>query len=211
MQWFRLALGAVCLLGISSSSAPVRADAFELPPPPSSHPPRIAAEFRLDVVFPLDQKPICPSGSRCVFGGGAGLGALVEWRWPSGLGLGLGYDAWFLDGNGVHELTTMQSLRVGVRYQFLRDRQTHPWIGAAFGGLLFGDTFRADAAGGLVDVQLGVEFELSASLAFTIGATLRWLSTTSFRTSSDGVERAEGFGPVGAAALSVGLVLLPST
>lgn len=200
-------LGVSVLLTLAGSA---RADEpFEVPRPPREHAPIIAGEARIDVVFPVLRRPLCPRGSECVFGGGAGLGGVLEWRWPTGLGVGLGYDGWFLDGNGVHELTTMQSLRATLRYHFLLDRQAHPWIGGALGGLLFGDTFAADAGGVLLDLQAGVELELTASLAFTVGVLGRFFTTTSFRTSSDGVERAERVGLDGALVLTAGLVLLP--
>ena len=144
-----------------------------------------------------------------MFGGGAGLGGVLEWRWPSGLGMGLGYDLWLLDGNGVHELSTMQAVRWTLRYHFLPDRLVHPWVGGGLGGLLFGDTFAADAGGVLADLQAGVEVELTASLAFTVGLLARFFTTSSFRTASDGVERADDVGLNGALVLTAGLVLLP--
>ncbi len=189
----------------SSSSDPSE---FELPPPPSDHGTQLAGEARLDVVFPLAQGRLCPPGELCVFGGGGGVAGLLEWRYPSGLGLGVGYDAWFLDGNGVHELSTMQAVRFSVRRFFMKEREVHPFIGGAVGALLFGDTFRRNAFGGLVDLVVGFEVEISPTLAFTAGVMVRLFSTTEFESRSDGVIRGERFGVDGAAALQVGLVLL---
>ncbi len=202
-----LVLG-VCAALFAAPSARA-GEPFEVPRPPQEHPPIIAGEARVDVVFPLARRPLCPRGSECVFGGGAGLGGVLEWRWPSGWGLGFGYDVWFLDGNGVHELTTMQVLRLTFRHHFLLERQAHPWVGGALGGLVFGDTFAADAGGALLDVQAGLEVELTASLVFTAGVLGRFFATSSFRTASDGVERAERIGVNGALVLTAGLVLLP--
>ncbi len=182
---------------------------FEVPRPPSEHAPIIAGEARIDVVFPVLRRPLCPRDSECVFGGGGGLGGVLEWRWPTGLGVGIGYDGWFLDGNGVHELTTLQSLRVTLRHHFLLDRQVHPWFGGAIGGLVFGNTFAADAGGVLADLQAGLEVELTPSLAFTVGLLGRFFTTSSFRTRSDGVDRADRVGLDGALVLTGGLVLLP--
>lgn len=196
-------IGAMCLV-----ASPALAEPFELPPPRNEQPVRLAGEVDLLVVFPFAQDSLCPAGSECILGSGAGIGGLLEWRFPRGLGIGVGYDAWFLDGNGVVELSTFQALRATLRYRLLRDRQVHPYLGAAIGGLILGDTFRAEAVGGIVDMLLGVEIELSADLAFTAGVLVRLLSTSAFRSNSDGVERSQGFGIDGAAALTVGLVLL---
>ena len=197
---------AIAVVTVFASSA--AAEPFQLPPPQDELPVRLAGEVSLHVAFPFAQGSLCPEGSACILGSGAGIAGLLEWRFPRGLGVGVGYDAWFLDGNGVNELSTLQTLRATLRYRLLRDRQVHPYLGAALGALLFGDTFRVEAVGGAVDLLLGVEIELSASLAFTAGVLIRLLTTSAFRSNSDGVERAESFGPDGAAALTVGLVLL---
>lgn len=198
----------VIFVTLVAGASGVRAEPFELPPPRSELPVRLAGEVSLQLVFPFAQDSLCPEGSDCILGSGGGLGGLLEWRLPSGLGLGIGYDAWFLDGNGVNELSTFQALRFSLRYKLLRDRQVHPYLGGSIGGLVLGDTFDAEAVGGIVDLLLGVEIELSATLAFTAGVVVRFLTTSSFRSNSDGVERAQGFGVDGAAALKVGLVLL---
>ena len=201
--------GLVFLVSVVSLSASTAAaQDFQLPPPEDELPVRLAGEVNLQVVFPFAQDSLCPAGAACILGSGAGIGGLLEWRFPRGLGVGVGYDAWFLDGNGVNELSTFQALRVTLRYKMLRNRQVHPYLGAAIGGLILGDTFRAEAVGGIVDLLLGVEIELGTTLAFTTGVLVRLLTTSAFRSNSDGVERAQGFGVDGAAALTVGLVLL---
>lgn len=209
------ALGALALVfggaseALAQGLAEEQADAeFELPPPPETLPPQLAGEARLDVVFPLAQGRLCPPGELCVFGGGGGVGGLVEWRRASGLALGVGYDVWFLDGNGVHELSTLQAVRFNLRKFFLPHREVHPYVGGAVGALLFGDTFRHNAVGALVDLTFGFEVEISPTLAFTAGIAVRLFYTTEFESRSDGVIRGDNFGVDGAAALQVGLVLL---
>ena len=185
-------------------------DGFVVPPPPEAHPPRLSGEVRLAVVFPFEQDPLCPDGSACVFGGGGGVGGLLEWRYPSGLALGAGLDVWFLDGNGVHELSTMLAARFQLRWFLLPQRQIHPYVGASVGGLLFGDTFKADAVGGLVDALAGFEVEIGPNLAITVGLGVRVFTTTSFESRSDMVERGQG-GVDAAATLQAGVVLLQGT
>lgn len=199
----------LCLLGVSVGRALGQSEPFEPPPPPEEHAPVIAGEVHLDVVFPFADRPLCPPGDACVFGGGGGIGGLVEWRYPTGWAVGAGYDVWLLDGNGVHELSTLQALRFVARRFFLRERQLHPFVGAAIGGLLFGDAFRRNAGGGLVDVFAGFELEIVPTLAFVVGIGVRLFATSAFTSRSDEVERAQKFGVDGAAMLQVGLALTP--
>ena len=200
---------SLCLVGASVTRAQAPADAFEPPPPPEAHAPVVAGEVHLDIVFPFADRPLCPSGGACVFGGGGGIGGIIEWRYPSGWALGAGYDVWLLDGNGVHELSTLQALRFVARHYFLRERQVHPFVGAAIGGLLFGDAFRRNAGGGLVDVFAGFELEIVPTLAFVADVGVRLFATSPFTSRSDGVDRASRFGIDGAATLRVGLILTP--
>lgn len=196
-------------LALVLSPEAVRADEFAPPPPPEDHAPRIVGEVHLDVVFPFADRPLCPPEGACVFGGGGGIGGVVEWRYPSGWAFGAGYDLWLLDGNGVHELSTLQALRFITRRYFLPTRQIHPFVGAAVGGLLFGDAFRGNAAGGLIDVLVGFELEIGPTLSLVANAGARFFGTSRFTSRSDGIARASEAGVDGAAVLQVGLVLTP--
>lgn len=195
------------LLALHALGGVAGADDHAPPPPPDDHPPRITGEVHLDVVLPIATRPLCPTGSGCVFGGGGGIGGMLEWRWPRGQTVGLGYDVWFLDGNGVHELSTLQSLRAVTRRFFLRDRQVHPYLGASLGVLLFGEAFRHRAVGGLVDLLLGIESEITPTLSFVVGVAVRLFTTSRFTSRSDDVVRSGRFGLDSAALLQVGLIL----
>lgn len=199
--WVLLPLVLVGLGGFAE------AQEYSPPPPPDDHPARITGEVHLDVVLPIATRPLCPEGSGCVFGGGGGIGGVLEWRWPRGQTVGLGYDVWFLDGNGVHELSTLQALRAVTRRFFLRERQVHPYVGASLGVLLFGDAFRHRAVGGLVDLLLGIESEITPTLSFVVGVAVRLFTTSRFTSVSDGVERSGRFGLDSAALLQIGLIL----
>ena len=181
---------------------------FQLPPPPDSLGPHRAGEFYTSFVFPVARDPLCPAGSACIFGGGGGVGALAEWRWPRGPAVGFGYDLWFLNGNAVFELTTVQFFKAHFRYYGLKTKLAHPFVGAGVGFLLLGDVFRRNAPGAGVEATAGVEIELTSRLAFTSQLGLRVFATGAFRTPTDGVDRATEFGVDIAAALTFGLVLL---
>jgi len=184
-------------------------DAFELPPPRDSHPPHLAGEFHAELVFPFEDENICPRGAACIFGDGAGIGATLWWRYPRGFALGARYDVWFLDGNGVHELSSLQVLSFVLRQTFKLQHLMHPFLGVGIGGLLFGDTFQDNAVGGALDATAGLEIEITSQLAFTTALTARIFTTNAFNSRSDAVSRGEGFGLNAALALQFGLVLLP--
>src|SRR4030095_16562598 len=96
----------VTLLSYVVAAGRVRAEATEPPilVPPEAQKPVLAGEVHVDMLFPLLRKAFCPEGAACVLEEGLGLGFSVERRWPTGLGLILGYDAWFLNSNNVFEL-----------------------------------------------------------------------------------------------------------
>ena len=187
-----------------------RAEPFVLPPPPDAHPPQLAGEFRADLVLPLHTTALCPASSECVLGNGMGVGLTGWYRWWRGSGVGIGYDLWILDGNGVYELSSIHHLRVGFRQNFLPEKLAHPFVGASLGIVLVGDTFLADGVGGALDVTAGVELEITESLAFTAALAMRLMSTSAFVSATDGVRRSDPFGVNAITMVRLGLVLLPS-
>lgn len=181
---------------------------FLVPPAPDNQSPRIAGEVHLDLAFALADSNICPSGGECVFNSGGGIGGALERRYPSGAAVGIGYDAWFLDGNGVYELATLQVLRGYVKYLLLHDRFMHPFFGVGVGGVLFGDSFRVESVGGALDFISGVELEVSPTLAVTTTLTWRLVMNTAFTTENDMFPRSQSPGVNVALGLQFGLVIL---
>ena len=203
-----LTLIAVVLIGLIA--APVQAQDFRLPPPPEDHPPLLVGEFTLPIAFPISRSILCPGDGSCPFGGGGGVGASLSWRYPTGFAAGFGYDVWLLDGNSVYAITTLQWLGGFVRYYLLRQSRIHPFVSGGLGFILFGDTFQDNAPGAGLDAAVGAEIEISSTLAFTSSLGLRLFAIGPFRSGSDGVARAQGFGVSTAIALTFGLVLLQS-
>jgi hypothetical protein len=211
-SWWVLAV----LLGTTVQATPAMAqvdpagvDGAPVPiPEPRRRPPRLAGEVHLEAVVPVATAPLCPADAACILGAGAGVGGVVERRWWSGVSLGLAYDAWFLNGNGVYEVTVVQSLGALLRQQFLLENMAHPFVGVGVGGVLLGENFGASAAGLALEGHFGVEIEMSPALAVTITTVWRLFVTTSFRTPADGVRRVADQGPNLAATLRLGLVIL---
>jgi len=139
------------LLGLCMHvSLPVRAQEFDPPPPPSELPPTLAGEIHLGLVSPIRAGKLCPAHADCIFNGGGGIGGDLEWRYSRGLGIGVGYEGFFLDGNGVYELTVIQILRAILRYRMLLQSLAHPYVGVGAGVAIFGDKFHYAALGGSV-------------------------------------------------------------
>lgn len=170
--------------------------------------PALAGEGYVATIFPLSSDPLCPTGADCIFQGGFAFGAALEWRWPKGLAMGIGYDAWFLDGNGVYELGVMHFVRGHIRYLFMHDRLLHPFVGASLGAFVFGDSFGVATAGIGLEGRVGVELELTESIALLVAVPLRAITSLPFQTERDRVERAQDIGVSFASALQIGMTIV---
>lgn len=203
-------LASLSMLVVAASVSPplARAEPFEAPPAPDEVPARRAGELMVDAVIPVRRTALCPIDSECIFGGGGGVGATLEWRFPRGLGVGFGYDVSFLDGSGVWEISTFQMIRGTIRWYGLRERLIHPYAGLSGGIVLLGDTFTVDAVGGGLDLFAGAEVEITSGLSFTGALSVRSFITNRFTTEADGIDRAQNPGLNIALMLRFGLVLL---
>lgn len=180
---------------------------FVLPPPRNDLGALLIVEPSMELVFPVTSDSLCPDGPNrgCVFGSGFGLGVLVERRSRRGVGIGGAYGMSLMDGGGIYEFSTLQTFTVSVRGFFLEPNFVHPMIGLSAGLALFGEAFRAETIGLVVDLRAGMELEITRTLAMTGAIDLRMLYLRGF-TSSEGRQRA-GSGVDFALALQVGLVL----
>jgi hypothetical protein len=178
------------------------------PPAPEAREPELIAQVHLGTVIPLERTDICPGESLCVLGGGAIVGVEIERRWPFGLGVLVGYDAWFVDSGGVFELGVVQIVRAGVQYVFADEWSIHPAIHLGVGALVFGDTLLVSTVGGAAEVGASAELELTESVAITFGAQAWLFTTTPFTTGRDRTRRSEGLGLNAALQLNVGLSIL---
>lgn len=208
----QMALSALLLLGGSSI---VEADDAGTPrrllPDPDRSVPVLVGEIDAVLVIPAETSGVCPEPHLCVAGVGLGVSALFERRLPRSLGIGLGYDLWLLDGSSVWQTPTVQAFTLGLRYWFRHGEQLHPVIGAAAGFMLFGDTFEVATWGGLVDIEAGLEVELSTQVAFALTALARIYSLDGFVSEPDGVSRSAGGDVDLMIGLAIGLVVLEDT
>lgn len=184
------------------------AEPFELPRPPQELDAVLAVEVHVSIVSPVLRDPLCPPEADCVFGGGGGVGGSLERRWPTGMSLGLAYDAWFVDSNNIYELAVMQMLSARVRYYFMQDTALHPHLGLGAGALTFGDTLRFATVGFAVEASVGGEWEVTESIAVSVAMPWRLFTTSSFQTTRDRVQRAEEAGINLAVSLQIGLTIV---
>lgn len=180
----------------------------EPPPAPEDREPALGFEVHVSAIAPIARQGLCPAGPRCVFGGGGGVGGSVERRFASGLAIGLGYDALFVDAAGVYEIGVVQFLRAAVRFVFFPRHIFHLVLDAGVGALVFGETFRVAAVGGALQFGIGGELEVTQSIAFTSALVTRIFTTSSFTTPSDSALRGAGADFDAAIALQLGVQIV---
>lgn len=203
-----LLAASVSLASAQALAQEERPHHVEPPPAPDSLDPELLVDVGLGAVVPIERTDICPGDSLCVLGAGGSFEVEIERRWPMGLGVLVGYDAWFVDSSGVFELGVMQIVFAGLRYTFATELDLHPSLQIGAGALLFGDTFLPSTVGGAAKAGAGVELELTDSVALSGGAQL-WLFTTSpFTTGRDRAMRSEGLGLNVALQLNLALSIL---
>ncbi len=151
-------------------------------------------ELHAGLVVPVDKSSLCPAGERCIFGVGADIGGLIGAQWKHGIGLGLSYDMWFLDSDGVYEVATLQSIRGAFQFRLLPRRRSHPVFRFDGGLALLGNRFRVDALGGIGSGSVGVEIETKLRAVVDLLVGVHILGTETFVTKSDGVLRGAGSG-----------------
>jgi hypothetical protein len=191
-RWIGLGVTALCALlapVAHAADVPELGPTFAIPPPPAQAAPRLAIEVHTGLTLPLGNEALCPEGYGCVLQAGGGIGASLERRRPSGFGVLIAYDAWFLDSDSVFELAVQQQLRFGMRYTAPSDYLFHPIFELSGGPMVFGDIFRAATVGVVFQAFSGIETELTESFGIRLGVGVRGFSHTPFRTERDGVRR----------------------
>ena len=207
---FGLACVAAAPLARGQDAAPSQ-PSVEAPPAPANREAELLVHVRAGAVIPLERSDVCPGEALCVLGAGADVGVEVERRWPMGFGVGVGYEAWFVDSGGVFELGTVQIVRAVLAYTFALDWSVHPRIHLGAGALVLGDTFSVSTVGGTLDFGSTLEIELTSEVALFFEASTTFFTTAPFTTSRDLTLRAEGLGINAALQLGLGLSILAET
>lgn len=169
---------------------------------------RFGLGIEVGLVLPVADKPLCPSGSECLFGAGAAIGIPFSYRWKRGTGLGFGYEFWIQNSDGVYDAAVTQAFTVLVRQTFLSDRSLRPLLRVRGGFVLLGPTFQVDTVGATAEIAFGGETDINRKTVFTFLLGGQVLSTRAFTTSADGVRRGEGNGINAALLFRVGITYL---
>ena len=177
------------MVGALFCPAKGRADDFEQIPEPSPSRPAIWAEAHGDFVIPVETSSLCPPGVFCVFKLGGGVGGVLGARWRRGIGLGFGYDVWFMDSDGVYDVASLQSVLAVFQAGLLPTRRLHPVIRIDGGLAMFGQTFRAQALGGIGGVAVGVEVEVTTRTVANVMLGAHFFGVQTFVSPQDGAQR----------------------
>lgn len=184
---------AICLWALClSAPGSAQADFRDLPGGPPEREGSIAVGAETGLVVPLSTDRLCPPGYQCVADVGWAIGVDFSYRWKKGFGLGFGYELWLLTANGVYAITVPQLFTASLRYSFLPDRRIHPLVRLRGGFAMLGPSFRVATVGGMAEIGIGGEVEVTSDTAFSFLLTGDLLRTGSFVTPSDGASRGIG-------------------
>lgn len=170
--------------------------------------PFFALGVETGLVIPVASKPLCPDGFECLFGVGWALGFPFSYRWAKGTGLGVGYEFWLQNSNGVYEATIVQAFTALLRQSFLTHKAVHPVLRLRGGFLMLGPSFRVATIGGTAEFAFGGETELTPTTLFTFLLGGQILRTRAFTTQADGARRSVAGGVDAALILRVGIAFL---
>ncbi len=160
------------------------------------------------MAIPVSTKRMCPPDEQCVFGAGFALAGSVFRRWEPGMSLGFAYEFWLQTANDVYDLSVSQTFAAVFQHNFRSNRRLRPYLRLRGGLLLFGESFRVAALGGLAELGAGVEIDVTDHTAFTFNVGGAVLRTGSFTTPNDDVLRGTDGAIDAAVLLRLGYVFL---
>ncbi len=111
------------------------------------------------------------------------------------------------DSANLLRLAILQQLRAELRLHLTRVTRLSPYLGAAFGGSIYGNEWGLDTWGGTSAVGVGLEFQVTPSIVLNIATNYRQLFLRHW-TDGAGEERGDGpleFGLAHIVALEFGL------
>jgi hypothetical protein len=162
------------------------------PPPISSHYLQYGVALTGEgIVSAGDVCPREPGSLPCILSGGGGLAVRFGYRAPGPWYVGGTYEFSRQDSANLLRLAILQQLRAEVRYHLVRATRLSPYLGAAVGGVLYGNEWGLDTWGWGSALGGGLEFQVTPSIVLNIALNYRQLF---FRRwiDSGGQERAQG-------------------
>lgn len=145
------------------------------PPPISSHYLQYGVALTGETVASAGQ--VCPRGTGlpCILGDGGGLLVRVGYRSRGPWYLGGAYEFSRQDSANLLRLAILQQLRAELRLHLTRVTRLSPYLGASFGGAIYGNEWGLDTWGGVSGVGAGLAFQVTPSIVLNIALNYRQL------------------------------------
>jgi len=162
------------------------------PPPISSHYLQYGVALTGETVASAGQ--VCPEtvdNLPCILGDGGGLTVRVGYRSRGPWYLGGAYEFSRQDSSNLLRLAILQQLRAEARLHLTRVTRLTPYVGAALGGVIYGNEWALDTWGACSAIGLGLEFQVTPSIVLNIAMNYRQLFLREW-TDGAGAERATG-------------------
>ena len=139
---------------------------------------------------------VCPSNSRtpCILGSGLGLALRAGYRARGPWYLGGAYEFSRQDPSNLLRLAILQQLRGEARYYLLEGTRLAPYLGAAVGGVLYGNEWGAETGGLTGYLGAGFEFEVSPSTVVGAAVGYRAILFHRWRDSAGELRANDAFG-----------------
>ena len=141
---------------------------------------------------------VCPrtglNSLPCILGDGGGLAVRMGYRSRGPWYVGGAYEFSRQDSSNLLRLGILQQLRGEARLYFSRVTRLSPYLGASFGGAVYGNEWGIDTWGVVGAVGAGVEFQVTPSIVLNVAMLYRqlWL-----RRWTDGADAPRATGPLG--------------
>jgi opacity protein-like surface antigen len=172
------------------------------PPPISSHYLQYGVALTGETVASAGQVcPRDPSNSMpetllrrpvpCILGNGGGLAIRVGYRSRGPWYLGGAYEFSRQDSANLLRLPILQQLRAELRVHLTRVTRLSPYLGAAAGGVVYGNEWGLDTWGGGSAMGAGLEFQVTSSIVLNMAINYRQLFLRRWRDGA-GQLRADG-------------------
>jgi hypothetical protein len=132
----------------------------------------------------------------CILGSGGGLAIRMGYRSRGPWYLGGAYEFTRMDSGNLLRLGILQQLRGEARYYLDAGNRLTPYGTLGFGAVFYGNEWRVSSGGPMLNIGLGLEFQITQSTVIGLGLGYRGLLFHHW-TDSTGQVRADqylGFG-----------------
>ena len=208
MKAASFAFGAQALMFLFAFANRASAQQSQRPPPNN------VEYFQYGVAVALEKLAsggdVCPSATTmtpggseltkkatpCILGSGGGLAIRMGYRSRGPWYLGGDYEFTRMDSGNLLRLGILQQLRGEARYYLDAGNRLTPYGTLGFGAVFYGNEWRVSSGGPMLNIGLGLEFQITQSTVIGLGLDYRSLLFHNW-TDSTGQVRADqylGFG-----------------